>query len=29
VSLQDRNNPVIRAFIILDGSIDEQDVITR
>lgn len=29
VSLQDRNNPVIRAFIIHDGSIDEQDVITR
>jgi [CysO sulfur-carrier protein]-S-L-cysteine hydrolase len=28
VSLQDRNNPVIRAFSIRDGQIEEQDVIT-
>ena len=28
VSLQDRNMPVIRAFSIRDGSIDEQDVMT-
>jgi [CysO sulfur-carrier protein]-S-L-cysteine hydrolase len=28
VSVQDRNNPVIRAFTIRDGLIDEQDVIT-
>ena len=29
VSVQDRNNPVIRAFTIREGLIDEQDVITR
>ena len=28
VSVQDRNNPVVRAFTIRDGLIDEQDVIT-
>jgi proteasome lid subunit RPN8/RPN11 len=27
VSVQDRNNPIIRAFTIRDGLIDEQEVI--